>query len=63
MNDELHQQAVEVARRILADSSETQGYELGVAEDGEQSRLFTDLVELAKELLREEESHRYRHAA
>jgi transcription termination factor NusB len=55
MDDELHQRAVEIAKRILADSSQIQLYELGVAEATENSRLFSDLVELAKQLLREEE--------
>lgn len=64
MNDELHQRAVEIAKRILADSSQIQLYELGVAEFGENSRLFSDLVELAKQLLSEEEFRRtYRDAA
>jgi len=55
MDDELHQRAVEIAKRILADSSQIQLYELGVAEATENSHLFSDLVELAKQLLREEE--------
>ena len=64
MNDELHQRAVEIAKRILADGSQIELYELGVAEGAENSRLFSDLVELAKQLLREEEFHRtYRDAA
>ena len=55
---------MEIAKRILADSSQIQLYELGVAEVGENSRLFSDLVELAKQLLREEEFRRtYRDAA
>ena len=58
MDDELHQRAVEIAKHILADSSQVQLYELGVAEGAENSRLFSDLVELAKQLLREEEFHR-----
>jgi uncharacterized protein YigA (DUF484 family) len=59
MDDELHQRAVDIAKRILADdSSRIQLYELGVAEAKENSRLFNDLVELAKQLLREEESRR-----
>ena len=63
MDDELHQRAVDIAKRILA-GSQTERYELGVAEAGESSRLFSDLVELAKQLLREEEFRcTYRHAA
>jgi len=64
MNDELHRRAVEIAKRIMADSSQVQLYELGVAEVGEHSRLSSDLVELARQLLREEEFRRtYRDAA
>ena len=64
MDDELHQRAVEIAKRILADRSQIQLYELGIAEATENSRLFSDLVELAKQLLREEEFRRsYRDAA
>ena len=64
MDDELHQRAVEIAKRILADSSHVELHELGVAEGAENSRLFSDLVELAKQLLREEEFRRsYRDAA
>ena len=64
MDDELHQRAVEIATRILAHSSQIELYELGVAEGAENSRLFSDLVELAKQLLREEEFRRtYRDAA
>ena len=54
MDDELHQRAVNIAKHILA-GSQTERYELGVAEPDETSRLFSDLVELAKQLLREEE--------
>jgi len=64
MDDELHQRAVEIAKRILANSSQIELHELGVAEGGENSRLFSDLVELAKQLLCEEEFRRtYRDAA
>src|SRR5438874_1447770 len=64
MDDELHQRAVEIAKRILADSSQIELHELGVAEGAENSHLFSDLVELAKQLLREEEFRRtYRDAA
>jgi hypothetical protein len=64
MDDELHQRAVEIAKHILADSSQIELYDLGVAGANENSRLFSDLVELAKQLLREEESrHTYRDAA
>ena len=57
MDDELHKRAVDVAKRILAsDSSTIQLYDLGVAEANESSRLFSDLVELAKQVLREEKS-------
>jgi hypothetical protein len=55
MDDELHQRAVEIAKRILADGNKIELHELGVAEGAEKSRLFSDLVELAKQLLREEE--------
>jgi hypothetical protein len=64
MDDELHQRAVEIAKRILANSSQIELHELGVAEGAEKSRLFSDLVELAKQLLGEEEFRRtYRPAA
>ena len=64
MDDELHQRAVEIAKRILANSSQIELHKLGVAEGGENSHLFSDLVELAKQLLREEEFRRtYRDAA
>ena len=63
MDDELHQRAVEIAKHILA-GTEVERYELGVAEPDEHSRLFSDLVALAKELLREEEFRgTYRRAA
>ena len=62
MDDELHQRAVNIAKRILA-GSQTERYELGVAEPNE-ARVFSDLVELAKQLLRAEEFRcTYRHAA
>jgi hypothetical protein len=52
MDDELHKRAVEIAKRILAaDSSAIQLYEVGVAGANENSRLFSELVELAKQLL------------
>jgi hypothetical protein len=63
MDDELHQRAVEIAKRILA-GGEIQPNVLVAAEATENSRLFSDLVELANQLLREEESRRaYRYAA
>ena len=63
MEEELHQRAVNIAKHILA-GNQTERYELGVAEPDENSRLFSDLVELAKELLREEEFRgTYRRAA
>jgi hypothetical protein len=63
MDDELHQRALDIAKRILA-GSQIERYELGVAEPNENSRLFSDLVELAKQLLREEEFRgAYRDAA
>ena len=52
MDDELHQRAVNIAKRFLA-GSQTERYDLGVAEPDESSRLFSDLVELAKQLLGE----------
>jgi len=52
--DILRETAVEVARRILA-GTEAERYELGVAEAGENARVFDDPVELAEQLLREEE--------
>jgi hypothetical protein len=59
MDDELHQRAVDIAKRILADDSNgIQLYELGVAQANENSCLFSDLVQLAKQLLREEECRR-----
>ena len=63
MDDELHQRAVEIAKRILADSSQNRLYDLGVAGATENSRLFSDLAELAKQLLREEELRRTERAA
>jgi hypothetical protein len=63
MDDEVHQRAVNIAKHILA-GSQTERYELGVAEPDESSRLFSDLVELAKQLLSEEELRfSYRDAA
>ena len=52
--DPLHQRAVEVAKRILS-GTQSEHYELGVFEAADNSRLFNDLVELARQLLREEE--------
>jgi hypothetical protein len=54
---ELHQHAVEIARRILS-GTQRERYELGVTEPADNSRLFSDLVELAQQLLREEELKR-----
>jgi len=54
---DLHQRALEIARRILS-GSQKERYELGVTEPDENSRLFNDLVELAEQLLREEELKR-----
>ena len=54
---ELHQRAVEIARRILS-GTQRERYELGVTEAADNSRLFSDLVELAQQLLREEELKR-----
>ena len=58
----LHETAVEVAKRILA-GTEAERYELGVEEAGENVSVFDDLVELAKQLLREEEVKQTRRAA
>ena len=58
----LHETAVEVAKRILA-CTEAERYELGVEEASENARVFDDLVELAKQVLREEEVTRTRQAA
>jgi hypothetical protein len=55
--DPLHQKAVEVAKRILS-GTHTERYELGVTEPADNARLFDDLVELATQLLREEEISR-----
>ena len=55
--DALHKTAVEVAKRILS-GTETERYKLGVREAGESARVFSDLVELASQLLREEEMKR-----
>jgi hypothetical protein len=52
--DSLHQTAIEVAKRILSGTKDER-YELGVTEPEDNSRVFGDLVELAKQLLREEE--------
>ena len=60
--DILHETAVEVARRILA-GTEAERYELGVEEVGKNARVFDDLVELAKQVLREEEVTRTHQAA
>jgi len=60
--DILHATAVEVAKRILA-GTEAERYELGVEGAGENARVFDDLVELAKQVLREEEVTRTRQAA
>ena len=60
--DILHATAVEAARRILA-GTEAERYELGVEEAGKNARVFDDLVELAKQVLREEEVTRTRQAA
>ena len=58
----LHETAVEVAKRILA-GTEAERYELGVEEADENVSVFDDLVELAKQLLREEEVKQTRRAA
>jgi hypothetical protein len=60
--DILHATAVEVAKRILA-GTEAKRYELGVEEGGEDARVFDDLVELAKQVLRKKEVTRTRQAA
>jgi hypothetical protein len=54
---ELHQRALEIAKRILSGSGQER-HELGVTEPDDKSRLFSDLVELAKQLLLEEELKR-----
>jgi hypothetical protein len=54
---ELHQQAVEVARRVLSGTN-SERYELGLTEPADDSRLFVDLVELAAQMLRDEEIRR-----
>jgi len=53
--DPLHQKAVEVAKLILG-GTQTERYELGVIEPADNARLFDDLVALATQVLREEES-------
>jgi hypothetical protein len=51
---DLHKRALAVAKRILS-GTQTERYELGVAEPADNSRLFNDLVALAEQLLRDEE--------
>ena len=55
--DLLHQKAMEVAKRILS-GAPSERYELGVTERADNTRLFDDLVELATQVLREEELKR-----
>jgi hypothetical protein len=59
---DLHQQAVEIARRILS-GSESERYDLGVAGPNDNSRVFNDLVEIAQQILRQEEWRRSRRKA
>jgi hypothetical protein len=53
----LHQRAVEIAKRILT-GTQRERYDLGVRGPTHNSRVFNDLVELAEQLLREEELQR-----
>ena len=50
---DLHKQALAVAKRILF-GDKAERYDLGVPEPSDDSRLFSDLVALAEQLLRDE---------